>query len=464
MDQQIWQWTLTKDAIAPCFVRDVLDMRQLANSYHDFFWLGYTPCRTVLLVGMVVAVQNYDKRAIYTIDDGTAVIDCVLRHPQPTLHPHPPPRSAGNRTTNSNAQRPSPKKQRVDKAKALESMEPPPPITEPGYPVRVVGKIVRHYKSKQIHADSIDLCPSSLDEITHLERVINLHKTKYSLAVPFVLPPKHSLSTPSDTPAPQVGADADASVFSNTSLPSRPGSDTIQYTLPAPRMPMPLQDRNRPPPLPAYAHFSYHGHTHVPSSPTASSIVSSTPSSPCKPSSPVKAHVSVPPRKPKLRHPSRLHTRDLTSNTFRLYLKHYMDNGPPLFSAISRSSPCRNTCTGVTTPTKRTRRSDDEDNEPTPRPSRGVRMNDTGANDDVIQNSADEPTLGFTLSHLRRVPELALLASRVVRAEQRKREKAERDKKRANAIVSSSTSVSSRSNGRHGSAPSANGRSSRTSG
>lgn len=28
----IWQWTLTKDAIAPCFVRDVLDMRQSSDS------------------------------------------------------------------------------------------------------------------------------------------------------------------------------------------------------------------------------------------------------------------------------------------------------------------------------------------------------------------------------------------------------------------------------------------------
>lgn len=76
----IWQWTLTKEAIAPCFVRDVLDMRQsnsgsysICRQLHltrsldaDFFWLGYTPCRTVLLVGMVVAVQTYDKRAIYT--------------------------------------------------------------------------------------------------------------------------------------------------------------------------------------------------------------------------------------------------------------------------------------------------------------------------------------------------------------------------------------------------------------
>lgn len=82
-----WQWTLTKEAIAPCFVRDVLDMRDSGKSCFyaqsrltfspdaDFFWLGYTPCRTVLLVGMVVAIQVYDKRAIYT--------------GQPNLHPSP---------------------------------------------------------------------------------------------------------------------------------------------------------------------------------------------------------------------------------------------------------------------------------------------------------------------------------------------------------------------------------------
>lgn len=137
----------------------------------DFFWLGYTPCRTVLLVGMVVAIQVYDKRAIYTskphlplsslllttppVDDGTAVIDCVLRHPHPT-----PSRPTGGPSAKPNPKRPSPKKQRLDKAKTLESIEPPPPVTEQGYPVRVVGRIVRHYQSKQIHADSISVSPS----------------------------------------------------------------------------------------------------------------------------------------------------------------------------------------------------------------------------------------------------------------------------------------------------------------
>ncbi|KAG8216715.1 hypothetical protein J3R82DRAFT_6926 [Butyriboletus roseoflavus] len=435
-DQQIWQWTLTQEAIAPCFVRDVLAMRQSTDRDADFFWLGYTPCRSVVLVGMVVAIQVYDKRAIYTIDDGTAVIDCVLRHPHSTLPtsapaPRSPLRSTGGPSAKTNPQRSPPKKPRLEKVKA-KSIEPPPPITEPGYPVRVVGRVVRHFQSKQIHADMIDPCPSSLDEITHLERVINLHKTKYSLAVPFVLPPKPTWRAPAlDTST----SHADANVFSDTLLSSRPGPSTT-YTLPAPPcIPVPLQNRNRPPSLPTHVHSTYHGHTHVPSSPSVSSITSSTPSSPCKPSSPVKAHEA--PRKPKLRHPSRLHARDLTANTFRLYVKHYMDNAPPPFRT-SWPSPSRSTCEGVTTPTKHARDEGERD-EPTPRPYPSARNETRDGEEDEDE---DGPTLGFTLSHLRRVPELALLAARVVRIETRKRDKADREKERANAPIPSSTSVS----------------------
>ncbi|KAH0835875.1 hypothetical protein J3R83DRAFT_9751 [Lanmaoa asiatica] len=403
----------------------------------DFFWLGYIPCRTVLLVGMVVGIQVYDKRAIYTIDDGTAVIDCVLRHPHPVIPApaaRPPLRPTGGPSAKTNPQCPSPKKPRLDQARP-ESTEPPPPITEPGYPVRVVGRVVRHYQSKQIHADTIDSCPSSLDEIAHLERVIDLHKTKYSRAVPFVPPPKPtSRAALLHTSTRHAGVDVDASVFSNTSLQTRPGPSAGPYTLPAPpRMPMPLQNRNRPPSVPSHFHSAYHGDTHAPSSPTASSIASSTPSSPCKPSSPVKAHET--PSKPKLRHPLRLHTRDLTANTFRLYVKHYMDNAPPPFP-ISLSSPSRSTCGGVTTLTKHAR-DERECDELTPRP--GPRLgarNETRGGEEG--EGEDEPSLGFTLSHLRRVPELALLAARVVRAEARKRDKADREKERGNSRIASS--------------------------
>ncbi|KAF8439038.1 hypothetical protein L210DRAFT_3761225 [Boletus edulis BED1] len=434
MDRQIWQWTLTKDAIAPCFVRDVLAMRKQSNGDFDFFWLGHTPCRTVLLVGMVVGIQVYEKRTIYTIDDGTAVIDCVLRHPHLTLPapaPRSPPRPNGGPGPKSNPQRLSPKKPRLDKAK-LDSTEPPPPITELGYPVRVVGKVARHYQSKQIYADTIEPCVSSLDEIAHLERVINLHKTKYSLAIPFVPPPKStSRILPLDSSASLTSPDANASVFSNI-LP--PGPSTTSYTLPPPPMPMPLQNRNRHTTV-THLHSSYRAHTHVPSSPTTSSIASSTPSSPCKPSSPVKSHEAQ--RTLHLRHPSRLHTRDLTGNTFRLYVKHYMDNAPPPFPILF-SSPSRSTCGALTTPTKHAR-DDDEGDEPTPRPRPSAR-------DETRDEHEDGQTLGFTLSHLRRVPELALLAARVVRAEARKRDKADRERQRggAHSHIPSSSSASTR--------------------
>ena len=81
--QEIWKWTFTKDAIAPCFVRDVFSMREPSGkglsmasdtlhsnlfsvSEFDFFWLGTTPCRSVLIVAMIVAVQIYEKRTMYT--------------------------------------------------------------------------------------------------------------------------------------------------------------------------------------------------------------------------------------------------------------------------------------------------------------------------------------------------------------------------------------------------------------
>lgn len=73
-------------------------------------------------------------------------------------------------------------------------------------------------------------------------------------------------------------------------------------------------------------------------------------------------------------------------------------------------------------------RDEDEVDEPTPRPRPSAR-------DESRDNEWDEdnPMLGFTLSHLRRVPELALLAARVVRAEARKRDKADREKLRGSS-------------------------------
>ena len=74
----VYNWTFTKAATAPCFVRDVLDMRADSSEHwysitsilvfissvigYEFFWLGRVPCRTVQVVGMVVAVDVYEGK------------------------------------------------------------------------------------------------------------------------------------------------------------------------------------------------------------------------------------------------------------------------------------------------------------------------------------------------------------------------------------------------------------------
>lgn len=110
-----------------------------------------------------------------------------------------------------------------------------------------------------------------------------------------------------------------------------------------------------------------------------------------------------------------------------------MDNALPPFPT-SLASPSRGTCGGISTPTKHAR-NEGEGDESTPRPRPSARNETRGGEED---KDDDQPTLGFTLSHLRRVPELALLAMRVVRVETRKRDKADREKERANFRITSS--------------------------
>ncbi|KAJ6468285.1 hypothetical protein C8R45DRAFT_875882 [Mycena sanguinolenta] len=95
---------------------------------------------------------------------------------------------------------------------------------------------------------------------------------------------------------------------------------------------------------------------------------------------------------PRLRHPSKLHTHDLTDNAFRIYLKHYMDYADDVQPLVPEPS----------TPTKSSR-------------------NALPPTDEPLAPRADDTICGFTLSHLRRVPELALMAKRVVKAEAKRR-------------------------------------------
>ena len=81
-------------------------------------------------------------------------------------------------------------------------------------------------------------------------------------------------------------------------------------------------------------------------------------------------------RIPLLRHPSRLHSRDLTSNTFRIYVKHFMDR-----------------VTGIGS---------------------------------WQEHTAD----AFTLSYLRRVPELAELARRIARNSRKRKARDEKEREK----------------------------------
>lgn len=120
-----------------------------------------------------------------------------------------------------------------------------------------------------------------------------------------------------------------------------------------------------------------------------------------------------------LRHPSQLRTADLTGETFQSYLKHYMQHGignvhhidEGLLSSPPNLQPIQ------------THRTD------TPHTLPG-------------QVSASP---AFTLSHLRRVPELALLASRVTNAETRRHAQSDADAKQAGPAQKSSLNARSRS-------------------
>ena len=175
---------------------------------------------------------------------------------------------------------------------------------------------------------------------------------------------------------------------------------------------------------------------HHPADPPSSSH-SSMYSSPVK-SSPVKSTpIKLAPSPPKLRHPSRLHTQDLTENTFRIYVKHYMDNAPADSRYESDSAIEYQIARLPSTPTKRSRYQQ-ADETPRQRPCR------SNVGDTPKPSTANPMQAGFTLSYLRRVPELSLLGTRVVQAvhKRRQREERKRLKESGRTQVKSSSSMS----------------------
>ncbi|KAK7677659.1 hypothetical protein QCA50_019350 [Cerrena zonata] len=385
---------MSKDSLAPCFVQDVNEMKECEVKSADFFWLGRIPCRTVRLVGLLVGVQIYEKRTIYYLDDGTGVVECVFRHPTP---PKSPSKAPSKRPKPSGSSKnPTGKIVSTPVIMTLDLNPPPKPLASVGMSIRVIGRVTVQRQSRIIITDSIEPCISINEESQHWLNVCDLHRSHYfpPNSNPFVipqLPPK-----PSNSTNPQAGPSS--TIFNHTTI-----------TFPPPQ------------------------------TPSKFSVCSSAATSPSLASSPVG------PKSPlRLRHPSRLHTRDLTANTFRIYVKHYLDNAQTVDS--NDDSDFEDPDPDITfslsqipnTPTRPRKRPPPSDSGETPRPAkrRSIGTTPKGASSQTpttalkadATTNPDDGLYGFTISHLRRVPELALLARRVVEAEAKRRAREERKK------------------------------------
>ncbi|KAE9406748.1 hypothetical protein BT96DRAFT_851400 [Gymnopus androsaceus JB14] len=341
---EIFKWIFTPAAVAPCFICDIRTMkRQTEKSQVDFWWLKRVPCRSVKIVGMVVGVQTYERRILYLVDDGTAVIECVHKCGAP---PPPSPTKAG-------------------KAKASDPMLPKP-VAWIGDTIEVVGRIEEfkyEQARRQLLVQEIVRCKSVNEKLDHWQLVLNLHDTTYSLSQPF--------------------------------------------TIPAPQIPSPKQ-------IPSSASSSSQRSE---SSPPASASSSPASSTPAKPGSPIR-----------LRHPSRLHTVDLNAITFRIYIKHYLDTALKLIDSDTESDYSDDDA-GPSTPTRRPRLTDQTPRrrtsfsvDETPRPARRPILHTIESSESCSSKK------GFTLSYLRRVPELSEMARRIVKAQAKRRDREERKK------------------------------------
>lgn len=345
------------------------------------------------------------------IDDGTAVVDCT--HSQT-------PSPLKNRTQNVA------KSGEVKKA-CLPPM--PTPKAEVGDFIQVVGRVQKRFERQVVVSQLSRSSPNG--ELEHCRLVRGLHITSYSLLSPFAIPSSGS--------------------------PHHESNGVLKHSPPTKRTFSPSPAPQSSPP------------TSVASSPAKSSVTQLSPR--------------------KLRHPSRLHSKDFTANTFRIYMKHYMDNLPDLVSPIYQVeslSDCesdaqigRSLAQTPASPTKRSqfdsavvRNTEDFATprpvikvvEHTPRPRirpltfAGVDLSSSTSAVPRVTSSVPvtrvqgPPTTtstataiasprGFSLSYLRRVPELSLLARKVTEAEARRRVREERKKpKEAAEAVGGATS------------------------
>jgi hypothetical protein len=85
--EQLINWVMSKDAVASCFIKDVLSMSEsehgggtrsparslfpklipvLCATGLPYYCLGRVPCRSVSLVAIVVGAAAYERRVVYT--------------------------------------------------------------------------------------------------------------------------------------------------------------------------------------------------------------------------------------------------------------------------------------------------------------------------------------------------------------------------------------------------------------
>ncbi|KAI9447872.1 hypothetical protein H4582DRAFT_34993 [Lactarius indigo] len=257
------------------------------------------------------------------------------------------------------------------------------PLIPVGSVVRVQGRVRAKRNSREIYGESIERCHGPGVELAHWRQVIALHEKHYFVPEEFVVPSSSAVA------------------FGAQDVPRTPKSA-------ATNVPIPVSTPS----------------TH--STPSSSASLSPQKSS---------KDPSLPPR---LRHPSRLRSRDLTENTFRIYVKHFMDNlrylnfgsqscgsdsdsdTNPAAEAQMPKTPTKQSPTTFDERTPRLRRRGDALCTPRP-PSRHTScVGRPGFCDEA------RAVVGCTLSFLLRVPELATLARRVVEAEARRREKTKR--------------------------------------
>ncbi|KAH9919815.1 uncharacterized protein B0H18DRAFT_957326 [Fomitopsis serialis] len=398
---EIWRWTLTREAMAQCFVQDVWDMKDSGLKEAEYFWLGRIPCRTVELLGVLVGIQAFEQRIVYTLDDGSAVIDCNHKMQPQMMSPRKTstsdPRAGRTRQpSNSGTAYTSPRKGSRPSTSKPPSLPPPPkPVADIGTPVRLTGRVVHTSKGRQVLVDEIRPCSSPNDEPNHWIAVLELHRTRYFAEHlgPFVVPPLKKRAQPAWIPKSPEKAKGKARA-TDTSI--SPGKSV--------RMDTGAVEPHTP---------SSSGLASTDGSPVSSSSRHSLRQSPIR-----------------LRHPTRLHRRELTANTFRIYLKHYMDNAPP--PSVLDSDSAASSRSASPTPHSRS--------QPTgalglamrkgPHTSRGQSSRPYSAPREP-EDLSGNVLHGFTLSHLRRVSELMIMARRVVDEEGRRRAKEEREQARS---------------------------------